>query len=88
MLAPSPRLQTTIEFYYNRSKASRMRKLHGQVWVNEHDLGRTRNWQAVFGKGKYWFSWALPSWRKPPGDGITFPTLSNSVVYTNQSHIV
>lgn len=80
--------QTTIEFYYNRSKAARMRKLHGQVWVNEHDLGRTRNWEAVFGKGRYWFSWLLPSRRKPPGDGIHFPTLRNTTVYTNQNHIV
>lgn len=80
--------QTTIEFYFNRSKASRMRKLHGQVWVNEYDLGRRRNFQEIFGKGKYWFSFALPSWRKPVGDGVTFPTIRNATVYQNQSHIV
>ena len=80
--------QTTIEFYFNRSKANRMWKLHGETWLNQYDLGRRRNFEAVFGKQKYWFSWLLPSWRKPDGDGITFQTIRNVEVYSNQNHIV
>lgn len=47
-----------------------------QVFLNEFDLGRRKNWHAVFGAGRYWFSWMLPSWAPPPGDGFEYPTRS------------
>jgi len=69
--------QTTIEFYGNRSKSRKMRH-HGRVFINKFDLGRTRNFQAIFGRGRFWFSWMLPSRRKPEGDGITWRTVHSA----------
>ncbi len=45
--------QTTIEFYRNRTREKRM-KLNGRLSQNEYDLGRRRNWEAVFGKSTNW----------------------------------
>lgn len=67
--------QTTIEFYFNKF-SGKARKHRGEVFLNEFDLGRRKNWHAVFGAGKYWFSWMLPSWAPPPGDGFDYPTRS------------
>jgi len=67
--------QTTIEFYYNKF-SSKARKYKGEVFLNEFDLGRRKNWHSVFGSGKYWFSWLLPSFSSPPGDGFEYPTRS------------
>jgi hypothetical protein len=38
--------------------------------VNEFDHGSKRNWDLIFGKGRFFFSWALPSRRRPEGDGM------------------
>jgi len=67
--------QTTIEFYFNKF-SGRARKHRGEVFLNEFDLGRRKNWHGVFGAGKYWFSWMLPSLAAPPGDGFEYPTRS------------
>lgn len=45
-----------------------------QLFVNEYDLGMRNNFQQVFGKGRFWFSWMLPTTRKPAGSGLRFPT--------------
>ena len=37
--------QTTIEFYYNRTRRDSMRH-RGEVHRNQYDLGATRNWAA------------------------------------------
>lgn len=65
--------QTTIEFYFNKF-SGKARRHRGEVFLNEFDLGRRKNWHAVFGAGKYGFSWMLPSWAPPPGDGFEYPT--------------
>ncbi len=66
--------QTTIEFYRNKVRARRG-KLNGRLAQNEYDLGRRRNWEAVFGRGRHWWSWAMPSCRVPDTDGTRFPTV-------------
>jgi palmitoyltransferase len=63
--------QTTIELYHNR-RLSRSAKARGEIHHNPYDLGRKKNFDAVFGVGRYWFSWLLPG--RPPGDGLSFPT--------------
>jgi len=67
--------QTTIEFYFNKF-SGRARRHRAELFLNEFDLGRRKNWHAVFGARKYWFSWMLPSWAPPPGDGFEYPTRS------------
>lgn len=67
--------QTTIEFYFNKF-SGKARKHRGEIFLNEYDLGRRKNWHQVFGPGRYWFSWMLPSWASPPGDGFEYPTRS------------
>lgn len=80
--------QTTIEFYGNRSQARKMRH-RGAMFINPYDYGRTENFRHIFGKGRFWFSWMLPSWRKPPGDGMRFPkTGASAADYDNESHVV
>lgn len=64
--------QTTIEFYYNKTMAARMRA-RGQIWRNEFDEGRKKNLEAIFGEGRFFFSWAMPSNAPPRSDGISFP---------------
>jgi len=68
--------QTTIDFYGNRLK-KREAKAEGRVWVNEHDLGWRRNWQATFDeRGRFWWlMWASPRIRPHSGDGCSFETL-------------
>jgi len=60
--------QTTIEFYQNQMKRSQMAR-RGEVFSNRFDQGRVKNFQAVFGKGRYWFSWMLPRTSPPGSDG-------------------
>eukprot|EP01089_Gocevia_fonbrunei_P002672 TRINITY_DN12588_c0_g1_i1.p1 TRINITY_DN12588_c0_g1~~TRINITY_DN12588_c0_g1_i1.p1 ORF type:complete len:317 (-),score=22.09 TRINITY_DN12588_c0_g1_i1:26-976(-) len=69
--------QTTIEFYFNKWKASEARD-RGETYRNPYDLGYKKNWEYFFGKGKYWFSWMLPDWNSPPGNGVQYPTISSS----------
>jgi len=70
--------QTTIEFYFNKFSGKGKRH-RGELFMNQYDLGRTKNWHAVFGVGAYWWSWALPSLASPPGDGIEYMTRSDSL---------
>jgi palmitoyltransferase len=56
--------QTTIEFYGNRSKASKLR-VKGIFYHNPYDLGWARNWQQVFGNSHPLIA-ILPSRRPPP----------------------
>eukprot|EP00656_Telonema_subtile_P001870 TRINITY_DN10812_c0_g1_i2.p1 TRINITY_DN10812_c0_g1~~TRINITY_DN10812_c0_g1_i2.p1 ORF type:complete len:241 (-),score=40.15 TRINITY_DN10812_c0_g1_i2:212-934(-) len=65
--------QTTIEFYYNKF-TSKGKRYRGELFLNEYDLGRTKNWHAVFGAGRYYWSWMLPSLQPPPGDGFIYTT--------------
>jgi len=62
--------QTSIEYLGNRVSASRMQH-RGLVFRNPYDLGWKRNWEAVFGSGP-WYTWLLPKYALPPGDGRTF----------------
>lgn len=67
--------QTTIEFHGNLTNKSRAR-MHGEVFRNQYDLGRRRNFKEVFGPNNFYgFLWAVPCIAKPPtGDGMSFPT--------------
>jgi len=69
--------QTTIEFQTNFIKRAEARK-NGEYFRNPYDLGRTRNFQQVF--GPYLprrLCWLLSWLTQPPsGDGIIFPSLS------------
>jgi hypothetical protein len=66
--------QSTIEFYQNRNKRSSAKRYRGQTYINEYDLGPTRNWENIFGRRTYFLAWMMPSKRLPPGDGIEWPT--------------
>lgn len=68
--------QTTIEFQLNFARRVEARR-SGEYFRNPYDLGRTRNFQQVFGPNPLWrFRWLL-SWLAPPpsGDGLQFPSL-------------
>jgi len=73
--------QTTIEFYFNKTKASRARA-RGKTWVNPYDLGLGRNFQIFFGteKGRFWCSWLMPNGTQPAGDGTNFPTRKSFIL--------
>jgi len=66
--------QTTIEFYFNRSRISNSKR-QGKTWRNPFDLGLTGNFQEFFGtrESQYWFSWLLPWGITLSGDGVSFP---------------
>jgi hypothetical protein len=69
--------QTTIEFQQSFAKGARL-NARGESYRNPYDLGRSRNFQSVF--GPYTFlslRWALPR-RETYGNGLEFPTLSAS----------
>merc|ERR1719362_1717457 len=69
--------QTTIEFQTNFVRRVEARR-NGEYFRNPYDLGRTRNFQQVF--GPYLprrLCWLLSWLTQPPsGDGIIFPSLS------------
>ena len=64
--------QTTIEFYTNRMDAADARH-RGERWVNPYSVGFRSNFEQVFGLSRSSVAWLMPSWRPPPGDGMTFP---------------
>jgi len=70
--------QTTIEFYFNKF-TNKGRRHRGEVFMNQYDLGRSKNWHAVFGVGRYMWSWLMPSLAAPPGDGIEYMTRNDSL---------
>jgi len=76
--------QTTIEFYFNRTRMGAARK-QGKSWRNPYDLGLGGNFQVFFSTrdSKYWFSWLLPWGIAPYGDGTSFPT-----IHTYDTHVV
>lgn len=65
--------QSTIE-YYEANNKKRIAKSTKGVYFNDYDLGFTRNFQQVFGNNKYPLQWLMPSFKKPKGDGIIWPT--------------
>lgn len=69
--------QTTIEFHSNMSNRDRAKK-RGELFRNPFDLGRTRNFQQVFGPNEFCrFVWLLPYvTKRPAGDGMSFPSLT------------
>lgn len=70
--------QTTIEFQQNWSDRVKSRQ-KGNIFRNPYDLGRTRNFQQIFGQRPFWtFIWMLPTRLPPPCDGNSFPTLYSS----------
>lgn len=74
--------QTTIEFQSNLWNKKKARQ-HGEFFRNPYDLGRTRNFQQVFGPNACCaFKWLFPLLAiAPTGDGITFPSI-------NRLHVV
>lgn len=69
--------QTTIEFQTNIMRRKEARR-NGEYFRNPYDLGRTRNFQQVFGPNPFCrFRWLLP-WMNQPvaGNGLQFPSLS------------
>eukprot|EP00747_Dinoflagellata_sp_TGD_P196690 gnl/TRDRNA2_/TRDRNA2_67096_c0_seq2.p1 gnl/TRDRNA2_/TRDRNA2_67096_c0~~gnl/TRDRNA2_/TRDRNA2_67096_c0_seq2.p1 ORF type:complete len:345 (+),score=39.43 gnl/TRDRNA2_/TRDRNA2_67096_c0_seq2:128-1162(+) len=71
--------QTTIEFQSNMMRRKEARQ-HGEFFRNPYDLGRTRNFQQVFGPNRFCaFRWLLPwmpGYQKPTGNGLQYPSLS------------
>lgn len=81
--------QTTIEFYQRRSTPTTRRRI-SQTWFrlpfvghpmesNDYDLGMSENWAMVFGESSLPLKWAMPSLRKPPGDGIRWKSCRSLV---------
>eukprot|EP00397_Hematodinium_sp_SG-2012_P009045 GEMP01009118.1.p1 GENE.GEMP01009118.1~~GEMP01009118.1.p1 ORF type:complete len:327 (+),score=30.98 GEMP01009118.1:113-1093(+) len=67
--------QTTIEFQQNWI-SRKMARQSGNMFRNPYDLGRTRNFQQVFGQIRFWtFKWMLPIEPAKLGDGATWPSL-------------
>jgi len=68
--------QTTIEFQTNLLNRAEARR-NGEYFRNPYDLGRSRNFQQVFGPNPFFrFLWMLPYANHPPcGDGIDFHSL-------------
>eukprot|EP00927_Polykrikos_kofoidii_P013356 TRINITY_DN15816_c0_g1_i1.p1 TRINITY_DN15816_c0_g1~~TRINITY_DN15816_c0_g1_i1.p1 ORF type:complete len:344 (-),score=49.67 TRINITY_DN15816_c0_g1_i1:27-1058(-) len=71
--------QTTIEFQLNRVNSKEARK-NGEFFRNPYNLGRSRNFQQVFGPNAFWsllwlLPWRLPAARQPLGDGLTYPSI-------------
>lgn len=67
--------QTTIEFQMNWQAKIEARQ-SGNLFVNPYDLGRTRNFQSIFGPVSFWsLKWMLPTMTHPGGDGMTYETL-------------
>lgn len=71
--------QTTIEFQMNLVRRREARK-NGEYFRNPYDLGRTRNFQQVFGPNRFWaFRWLI-AWGSvslpPTGDGMSYPSLN------------
>jgi palmitoyltransferase len=69
--------QTTIEFHSNMMRRKEARK-NGEYYRNPYDLGRTRNFQQVFGPNPFCrFRWLLSMISPgPTGDGMDFPSMS------------
>lgn len=69
--------QTTIEFQINWNRRAIARQC-GEHYRNPYDLGRTRNFQQVFGPNPMWgVKWMLPYLsRAPTGDGMDYPSMS------------
>jgi len=69
--------QTTIEFQTNILRRKEARK-NGEYFRNPYDLGRSRNFQQVFGPHRLrQLRWLL-SWLAagPTGDGLQYPSLA------------
>jgi len=67
--------QTTIEFQTNFAKRMESRR-NGEYFRNPYDLGRTRNFQQVFGPNALFrLRWMFPGARPAQGDGLQFPSL-------------
>jgi len=77
--------QTTIEFYYNRTRA-RQARMRGEVYQNEYDLGTNKNFQIFFGTSRYPFAWLMPSTKPAPGDGIAYLTRSEHLRKLGVNH--
>ncbi|GBG24428.1 Palmitoyltransferase [Hondaea fermentalgiana] len=75
--------QTTIEFYGRQTFNARA-QYAGKLFRNDFDLGNTRNWELVFGKSRFPLAWARPSTRKPPGDGLSWPTAKSLVMLSHE----
>jgi palmitoyltransferase len=74
---------TTIEFLQSRGGGGQKHRSRGRFRRNPYDLGRSRNWQAVFGENSsFWtFKWAISPLHKgirfdPQNDKI-FPTIGD-----------
>eukprot|EP00927_Polykrikos_kofoidii_P073968 TRINITY_DN69973_c0_g1_i1.p1 TRINITY_DN69973_c0_g1~~TRINITY_DN69973_c0_g1_i1.p1 ORF type:complete len:359 (+),score=31.72 TRINITY_DN69973_c0_g1_i1:29-1078(+) len=70
--------QTTIEFQLNLLKR-RSARTNGELFRNPYDLGRTRNFQQVFGTSpfcgfRWMLPWCLPAGSQPVGDGMSYPS--------------
>ena len=71
--------QTTIEFQQSFTKSARL-QARGESYRNIYDLGRTRNFQSVFGPYSIRsLRWALPS-REVYGNGLEFPTIGSGIM--------
>lgn len=69
--------QTTIEFQSNLWNKKKARQ-HGEFFRNPYDLGRTRNFQQVFGPNACCrFKWLFSCWAEgPTGEGLEFPSIN------------
>jgi len=51
--------QTTVEWYYNQDRKKYNARRGLQEWNNPYDLGVRRNFQEVFGSGRYSYDLCL-----------------------------
>eukprot|EP00743_Colponemidia_sp_Colp-15_P007332 GILK01007917.1.p1 GENE.GILK01007917.1~~GILK01007917.1.p1 ORF type:complete len:293 (-),score=-7.03 GILK01007917.1:150-1028(-) len=62
---------TTIEFYGQTTRQATDRA-QGTITLHPWDLGRTKNFEHFLGPSRFPFEWALPSFKRPVGDGMTY----------------
>lgn len=72
--------QTTIEFYGNFCGEQRADGIR-----NVYHLGYLRNIKEVFGEDVSIFTWFLPSWKKPPGNGLVYQLCTQDVKWAARS---
>mmetsp|Transcript_25383 Transcript_25383/g.59046 ORF Transcript_25383/g.59046 Transcript_25383/m.59046 type:complete len:345 (-) Transcript_25383:248-1282(-) len=68
--------QTTIEFQMNMVRRRECQRVkNGELFRNVYDMGRSRNFQQVFGPHRFFgLRWLLPYIAEgPKGDGLDFP---------------
>ena len=62
--------RSPITDHTSRARASHTHLAH--THTHTYPQGTKKNWEAIFGKGRFFFSWMLPSSHKPLSNGLDY----------------